>query len=110
MIDKRKLIVSLSMIITSRKFAVIQMMSYLSRDTRTRMTTIASDSAAETAGRRVRPSQKKFSMPQASRKQSLETTSASVNAMMASEARCRDAISAIRNASRRPTAWAAPSR
>ncbi len=110
MIDSRKLIVSLSMIITSRKFAVIQMMSYLSRDTSTRMTTISSDSAAETAGRRVRPSQKKFRMPQANRKKTLATISASVNAMMASEARCRDAMRAIRNESRRPTAWAAPRR
>ena len=106
----RKLIVSLSMTMTSRKFAVIQMMSYLSRETRTRTTIIISDSAADTAGRRVRASQKKFRMPQASRKQSLDTMSASVNAMMASEARCRDAMSAIRNASRQPTAWAAPRR
>ena len=68
MIDNRKLIVSLSMIMTSRKFAVIQMMSYLSRETRTRTTIIRSDSPAETAGRRVRPSQKKFRMPQASKR------------------------------------------
>ncbi len=110
MIDRRKLIVSLSMIMTSRKFAVIQMMSNLSRETRTRMTIISSDSAAATAGRRVTTSQKKFRMPQASRKASLATKSASVNAMMVNEVRCSDATSTIRHASPRPTARDAPRR
>jgi hypothetical protein len=106
----KKRIVSLSMIQTSRKFAVIEMMSYLSRDSRIRTTIITSDSAADTAGRRSKVSQKKLSRPQNRRKTAFRTIEASLQAMSASAARWNVAISPMRHASRRKHASVATQR
>jgi hypothetical protein len=83
------------MIITSRKFAVIQMISYLSRESRMSTTTIASDSAADTIGRRSTASQKKLSRPHVKQKASFGTRPVSLQTRRPSAAKCRAAIRAI---------------
>ena len=110
MTDSRKLIVSASTIHRSRKFAVIQIMSYLSRESRIRATIIASDSAAETAGRRNSASQKKLSRPQVRRNTAFGTMPTSLQAISASAAACSAAISRMRKASGRATASIAAQR
>src|SRR5512145_350397 len=85
------------MIIRSRKFAVIQMISYLSRDSRIRTTMIASERPAATAGRRSSASQKKLSRPQVRQKTTLDTNAASLQTMRANAARCSAAINAMRS-------------
>ena len=95
------------MIIRSRKLAVIQMMSYLSRDTRIRTTIIASESAAEMAGRRNRTSQKKLSTPHVRQKMSFGTKPASLHNMRPSAATCSAAINTIGNVRRDVTACGA---
>ena len=85
----------------SRKFTVIQIISYFRRDSMIRPTIIASDSTAATSGRRSSVSQKKLRMPQVSRKTTLGTIAISVHNMIASAARCSVATSAIRNLSER---------
>ena len=59
----------------STKFTVCQMTLYLSSETWIRIATIASDSTADTAGRRSTASQAKFRKPQASRKPAMRGTS-----------------------------------
>ena len=97
-------------IITSRKLAVIQMMSYLSCDSRVTTTITVSDSAADTAGRRSSASQKKFSRPQVNRKTELATMPASYQYMSPSAARCSAAISPRCMKFRRVTASGAAQR
>ena len=100
----RKRTVSGSITITSTKLAVIQIMSYFSRDSRSSTTISASDSAAATAGRRSKASQKKLSRPQVSRKNTLGTTATSVHAISASAMRWSAATSRMCRKSRRATA------
>ena len=88
------------MIIRSRKLAVIQMMSYLSRDAKMRTTTIASESAADTTGRRNKASQKKLSAPHVSQKMSFGTKPTSLQSMRTSAAKWSAAISASANVPR----------
>ena len=95
------------MIIRSRKLAVIQMMSYLSRDARIRTTIIASESAADTTGRRNKASQKKLSTPHVSQKMSFGTKPTSLQSMRTSAARCSAAISASANVPARHASGAA---
>ena len=85
--EKRKLMVSALTIHTSKKLAVIQIMSYLSRDSRIRTTIIISDSAADTAGRRNSSSQKKLRRPQVRRNTAFGTMSPSLHAMRPRAAR-----------------------
>ena len=106
----RKLIVSTLMIIRSRKLAVIQMMSYLSRDTRIRTTIIANESAPAMTGRRSKASQKKLSTPHVRQKMSFGTKPTSLQTMSDSAARCSAAISAIGNVPRGVTASGAAGR
>ncbi len=94
--ERRKPIVSALMIHTSRKVAVIQMISYLSRDSRIKATIVTSDSAAATAGRRSSASQKKLTSPQVSRKTQLAITPPSLHTMSASAHRCKAATGPIR--------------
>src|SRR5262249_61238147 len=84
------------MIITSRKLTVIQTISYLSRDSRISTTIIASDSAADTAGRRNTASQKKLSRPQVKQNTTFGTMAASLQSMRPSAATCSAAMSAHR--------------
>ncbi len=77
-IVKRNAAVSRSITIRSTKFAVICTMSCLSRDSRISTTTSVSDSAPDSAGRRNSVIQKKFRMPQDSRKPVREPKSVSV--------------------------------
>ncbi len=84
------------MIITSRKLAVIQMISYLSRDSRIRTTIITSDSAADTAGRRSTASQKKLSRPHVRQNTTFGRTATSLQNMRPSAAACSAAMSAVR--------------
>src|SRR5262245_11239260 len=102
--------VSALTIIRSRKLIVIQMISYLSRDSRIRTTISTSDSAADSAGRRVTASQKKLSRPQTRQKTTFGTKPTSLQSMRASAAACAAAISAMRRAPRRPTASGAAQR
>ena len=85
--DSRKLTVSALMIHTSKKLAVIQMMSCFSRDSRINAITVASDNAAETAGRRSSISQKKLTRPQVNRKTTCETIPRSLHTMSESAQR-----------------------
>src|SRR6516165_10931597 len=98
------------MIQTSKKFAVIEMISYLSCDSRIKTTIITSDSAADTAGRRSKAIQKKLSMPQVRRKIAFGTIATSLQAMSTSVARWNAAISPMPQASRRRTASVAAQR
>ena len=84
------------MIITSRKLAVIRMMSYLSRDSRIRTTIIASDSAADTAGRRNTASQKKLMRPHVRQNTTFGRTAASLQSMRRNAAPCSAAMTAHR--------------
>ncbi len=86
-IVNRKLTVSVSTIMRSTKFAVIISTLYLSCERRTSTVIMVSDSAAATAGRRMAASQKKFRMPQVSRKAMIAVTDASVAIRMARAAR-----------------------
>ena len=100
---------SVLMIITSRKLAVIRMMSYLSRDSRIRTTIIRSDSAADKAGRRSTASQKKLNRPQVRQKTTFGTKPTSLQ-IRPSAARCSAAISAIGRVPRPVTASSAAQR
>src|SRR5215475_14520297 len=84
------------MIIASRKLAVIRMISYLSCDSRIRMTITTSDSAADTAGRRNTASQKKLMRPHVRQNTTFGRTAASLQSMRPSAAPCSAAISAHR--------------
>src|SRR5262249_59330821 len=84
--------VSALTIIRSRKFAVVKMISYWSRESRRNTTMVASDSAAETAGRRSTTSQKKLSRPQAKPNTSFGTMPTSVYRRRPNAARCSAAI------------------
>src|SRR6516225_9916294 len=97
----RKLIVSVSTIIRSTKFAVIIKTWYLSCDSRTSTAIMESDSTLARTGRRVSASQKKFRMPQASAKAAMAVAVASVASMMASAATCGNSASAGRPKPRR---------
>src|SRR5262245_27662416 len=97
-------------IIRSKKLTVIQMISYLSRESRIRTTISTSDSAADSAGRRSTASQKKLSRPQTRQKTSFGTTPASLQSMRASAAACAAAINATRNPLRRPSVSGAAQR
>lgn len=95
----RKRTASGSMIITSTKLAVIQSISYLKSESRITSAMIASESAAETARRRSRTSQKQLSRPQVSRNATLGTIATSLQAISASAAPCNTAISRMRTTS-----------
>src|SRR5262249_22463734 len=84
------------MITTSRKLAVSRMISYLSRDSRTRTTIIASDSAADTAGRRNTASQKKLTRPHRKQNTTFSRTAASLQSIRRNAAKCSAVISRIR--------------
>src|SRR5579871_4721421 len=86
-IVNRKAAVSRSITMTSTKFAVICAISCLRRDSRTSTTISVSDNAADKAGRRNSASQKKFRIPQDSRKPRQAATSTSVASMSPSAAR-----------------------
>ncbi len=77
-IVNRNAAVSRSITIRSTKFAVICTTSCLSRDNSTSTTTMVSDSAPDSAGRRNSAIQKEFRMPQDNRKPRRETKSISV--------------------------------
>ena len=95
-IVNRKLIVSVSTIIRSTKFAVIISTWYLSCDKRTSTVIIVSDSVAANIGRRVKASQKKFNIPQASANAAMAVAVASVATMMTRAIRCGSRTSAGR--------------
>src|SRR5262245_63617105 len=86
------------------------MISYLSRESRIRTTISTSDSAADSAGRRVTASQKKLSTPQQRKKTSCGTKPTSLQNMRLRAAACAAAISAMRSAPRRPTVSGAAQR
>src|SRR5262249_8406794 len=96
LIASRKVTVSLLMIIASRKLAVIRMISYLSCDSRIRMTITTSDSAADTAGRRNTASQKKLSRPQVRQNTTFCRTATSLQSMRPSAAKWSGVMSRIR--------------
>jgi len=77
-IVNRNAAVSRSITIRSTKFAVICTMSCLSRDSSTSTTTSVSDSAPDSAGRRNSAIQKKFRIPQDSKKPARAGNSVSV--------------------------------
>src|SRR5246127_4037250 len=86
-IVNRNAAVSRSITIRSTKFAVICTTSCLSRDNSTSTTTMVSDSAPDSAGRRNSAIQKKFRMPQDRRKPRREPKSVSVCSIKARAAK-----------------------
>ena len=94
------------MIITSRKLAVIKIISYLSRESRMTTTIIASASAADTIGRRRTASQKKLSRPQVKQNASFGTNPISVHKRRPRAQRWSAATSAIASLPRRGSAAA----
>src|SRR5262249_24518083 len=87
------------MIMMSTKLAVMNRRSYLNRESRMRTTIMASDVAADRAGRPRMVSQTKFRKPQARTKIALATTSASDHSMMAKAAIWIDVIMATNHPS-----------
>src|SRR5215468_5381217 len=95
-IVNRKATVSRSIIIRSMKLTVICTTWCLSCDNNTSTTTMVSDSAPDSAGRRRSVIQKKLRMPQASAKPRRELKSVSVSYIIASAARCGAATASRR--------------